>query len=123
VYREQLPHAELNSKEVGSFVANRIIESLLGDRSYGGAGTVTGVNIDIAGTYDTANGVRVRLPIPIQASKLPSFAQAKSISAYLPGGLVLFHSASPSAATTREFQPLITGEPGTEKLCVLKVSS
>jgi hypothetical protein len=113
-YREAIPHHRYNSRELGAFVGRTIIDS---QRSPTDSSETTEVTV-IGGS---SNAARVRLPPPAPPSSLPVFTQAHTVSASLPGKLTLLLSSLPSAMSSRDVQPLITGEPGTDMVCVLKL--
>lgn len=64
---------------------------------------------------------RIRLPPSVPAADLPAFTLPRTVCATLPSGLLLLHSSLPGWVATHENRALVTGEPGTDKLCVLKV--
>ena len=111
-YKEAIPHHRFNSRELGAFVGRAIIESQLAPE--------VSVAVDAPITVGSSNA-RIRLSPPAPASSLPPFALSRTVCANLPGKLTLLVSGLPSAGPSRDVQPLITGEPGIDMVCVLKL--
>lgn len=100
--------SRFNAREVGHFAGKQMIETLLSPRPFERKAIPT-------------SGSRVRLPPPAPPSSLPTFALPRTVCATLPGSSTLLHSSVPQLVASLENQPLVTGEPGMEKLCMLKV--
>ena len=99
-----------NTKELGYFVGLQIVEALLSPKPY-----------ERMGTSSQVPGARVRLPPPVSMSSLPVFTFPRTVTTKLMGGATLLHSSLPAWTGKLESQSLVTGNPGGEKLSVLKV--
>ena len=112
-YKEAIPHHRFNSREVGAFVGRKIIDSQRNPEQSEDEGSTVVVG---------SSNARIRLPPPAPASSLPSFSQARTVCANLPGKLTMLASTLPAmSGSSREVQSMITGEPGTDMVCVLKL--
>ena len=100
-----------NTRELGKFVGGQIINSLSTKKPYKERTLVPPLC-----------GYRTRLIPPVSVHSLPTFILPKTVSCDFIGSKTLLYSSLPYNKLAVECQALLTGQPGGNKLSVLKVS-
>lgn len=105
MHREALPHARCNPRELGAYVALKILEQHLDPTS-------TGDVLSLSAAPPGSSGGR--------GGALPVFALPRSVLAELPNQVQYFKSSLPQQVEDAQLLPTSRGDPKRE--CLLKVS-
>ena len=113
-----LQHASINSRELGTYVAVKVIESHLDPQLDGEIvknESAEPISISIA------NGM-VSDSSSMKRSSLPIFSLPRTTSMTLPGGYYFLQSRLPDIGK-QEIVSMVTGGPETDRICVVKTNS
>lgn len=117
IYKDALPHSNLNSREVAVLVAKNVLNTYL-DPSSPTFKDLEFIKNNVSQTNTLSKESIRKKNVRVKPEQLPVFIAPKHISAIFPGGLYFFRSVVTSI--NLETNALITGHPGSDKLTILK---
>jgi hypothetical protein len=116
IYKDAIPHSNLNSREVAVLVAKNVLNTYL-DPSSPTFKDLEFIKNNVPETNLSKESIRKK-NVRVKPENLPIFTAPKNISAIFPGGLYFFRSVVTSINI--ETNALITGHSGADKLTILK---